>query len=90
MPVKRRKCDISRLPLTPRASPATVGNWEEQHSTNKKQGNGEKQILNCPKAGEDIGEKKVKFRRQLVFQNSQMSSYTSLQNVNRCKSLIHC
>ncbi len=40
------KCDISRTPKTPRATPATTGKWSRAtNSTNKKQGMGEKQIL---------------------------------------------
>jgi hypothetical protein len=31
LPLKGRKCEISCIPVTPKASPATVGNQEEQH-----------------------------------------------------------
>jgi hypothetical protein len=31
LPLESGKCNTSCLPFTPRASPAAVGNWEEEH-----------------------------------------------------------
>jgi hypothetical protein len=39
--LKYRKWDTSRLPITPKATPSTIGNQEGQQI----QGKGEKQIL---------------------------------------------
>jgi hypothetical protein len=59
--------DTGRLPFTSTTSPATIGNWKEQHmySTNKKQGKGEKQIRLVQEFREDIKEPKVEIRKWL-------------------------
>ncbi len=45
--LESRKCDTSRLPITPRASPAAIGNESVTHSTNKKQFKVEEGISDC-------------------------------------------
>jgi hypothetical protein len=59
-----RKCDTSRLVITPRASPATIGNESVTHSTNKKQFKVEEHISDC--SGNNIGEREVNIGRWLV------------------------
>jgi hypothetical protein len=62
--LESRKCETSRLPFTPRASPATSGNQSVTHSTNKKQFKVEEQISDC--SGNNIGEREVNIGRWLV------------------------